>query len=272
MIRLTDLKYRPGSHDDLVVFKELVSNDMYHFKYLSQITNLYRKWLCIDGGGHIGLFSLLLAKYVDGEILTFEPNPDSFYYCDLNTKYEKKIHVFQKGLDYKNDSIQLYPPLQSSSTGSWSMVPTSSHNRTCPLNVETVNVASLIERYSDKDVQLLLKLDLEGYEAILISNLPDRFLQKVKILILEEHHQPIDHERLYKLGFRCLYHPAGSLRHFVYFNVSNENEAVKILLRAKCELGDVYWRKKVEHLKKASRITAKKIVSGLLNNLPFVRK
>lgn len=271
-MNLSDIHFRPNSHDDQIVFKELVLYDMYQLKHLSKITRLYKDWVCIDGGGHIGLFSLLLSQYVDGVIYTYEPNPDSYKYCILNTKNTPGVNVIQKGLDVKNGSFKLFPPKNAANTGSWSMVPTHMHDRNNPVEIETVNLSDVLKEFSSSGNNILVKLDLEGYEAKLIQELPEETLKTIKILILEEHHLPIDHEKLDRLGFRLLFHPLKSNRHFVYFNISGESVLVQNLLDIKCHIGDLLWQEKVKSLKQNSRITLRRIISGIRNKIKILQQ
>lgn len=266
-MNITDLQYRHGSHDDQTVFKELVEDDMYQFQCLAKLTELYTDWSCIDGGGHIGIFSLLLNKHIGGEILTYEPNPDSFYFCKLNTKAFGNITVYPKALDTKEGSFNLYPPKNISDTGSWSMAPTTIHDKTKGVTIETVNIIEVLTELANKRKNILLKLDLEGYEANIIEETPADILQKVKLLILEEHHQPINHQKLFENGFRLLFHPANSRRHFVYYNVSQESPLIKEILNIKCNLGDKYYDQKIGHLIEQSRISPRRIIAGVKNKI-----
>lgn len=271
-MNLSELHFRANSHDDKIVFKELVVDDMYKFNDIFEITKLYDNWVCIDGGGHIGLFSLMLNEYINADkIMTYEPNPDSFKYCKINTQNHPKIHVIQKGLDIKNGYFNLFPPKDIADTGSWSMVPTNMHDYNNGIQIETIDLAQYLISLSNADYNILLKLDIEGYEAHIINNISDDALKKVKILILEEHHIAIEHEKLDRLGFRLLFHPANSQRHFVYFNVDNESPLVKTLFDIKCHIGDHFWREKVSFLKRRSKITLRRLISGLINKLshPF---
>jgi len=264
-MNIADLQYRPDSHDDHTVFKELVADDMYQFRCLAKVTKLYKDWACIDGGGHIGIFSLLLNKYIGGDILTYEPNPDSFYFCQLNTNAFENITIVPKALDTKVGSFNLYPPKNISDTGSWSMAPTAIHDTTQSVVVETVDIIEVLTELANKGKTILLKLDLEGYEAAIIADTPADALQKVKLLILEEHHQPINHQKLFDIGFRLLFHPANSKRHFVYFNVSQESTLIKEILDIKCDLGDKYYEKKIGFLVEQTRISPQRIIAGLKN-------
>ncbi|MAT55377.1 MAG: hypothetical protein CMN32_12935 [Saprospirales bacterium] len=270
MKKLETLNFRKGSQDDQIVYKELVIDDMYQFKYLRKLTNIYENWVCIDGGGHIGIFSLLLAESVNGKIYTYEPNPDSYHRCKENTKEYKNITVLQQGIDYKDDYIKLYPPVNLKETGTWSMVPTEKHNKEKPIYVKTVNIIDFISDARQEGNNILLKLDLEGYEAAVIDNMQDDHLRMIKILILEEHGCPINHDRLNKIGFYNLYHPLGSSRHFVYFNAYGENELVKELLEIKRDLSDKYYSDKINYIKKMSRITTSRLLKGLINK--FIKR
>lgn len=65
----------------------------------------------------------------------------------------------------------------------------------------------------------MLKLDLEGFEADVLARMPLVLLSRISLLVLEEHHRPIDHARLASAGLTLWFQPLGSPRHFVYVNL-----------------------------------------------------
>jgi hypothetical protein len=100
-------------------------------------------------------------------------------------------------------------------TGRWTLIPPDgrvfvSHQ------VEVIDLNRFI--LSLKQPVFVLKLDMEGFEAQVIETLSPEGLEKVKILIVEEHHVPFNHKRLQHHGFYLDFNPLGSKRHFVYVN------------------------------------------------------
>ena len=221
--------YRPGTDDDRFIIPELVNYDMYRFKKVLSRFFKNKTGHVIDCGAQIGVFSKLCAKYLNSTIHAFEPQPDNFNLLKKNLDCENgnslNTILHNKAVGLNNSKIRLY---DEGGTGRFSCVPRNT-------NVSSIEIEciDLREYVKPLDSILIMKLDLEGYEATLINNAAEKLLKNVKVLIIEEHHEKINHNYIKKCGFKLWFYPATNLmnrvltkthfvkyRHFVYRKVT----------------------------------------------------
>ncbi len=207
-----NIAHRKNTDDDHWVIPEVIHHDMYRIKNtISKREPPYSTYV-IDCGAHIGAFSVMCSTYLkNAEVISFEPNPDSFFYLNKNAQSFGDIQPYQKAVDFKDSTLSLYPPDQSDWSGRWSCLP----NANEPITVESINLFSFIKNL-DKPV-FIVKMDLEGYEEMIINNATAEDLSLINTLILETHTDGFDHQKLTDAGFRLLFHPdISSARQFVY--------------------------------------------------------
>ena len=200
------LESRPNTDDTAWVIPEIIHDDMYN------VAALVRSLRRLDGeifdcGAHIGVFSCMLAAHgVRQPIRAFEPAPDNYRLLALNSARFPTVTPIPKAVGVAAGVRCLF---DQGDTGRWTFTPV----RPGPtVNVDVVCLADEIRRAGQV---ALLKLDLEGYEAELLAQLPADVLQRVRILIIEEHHRSIDLGRLRRIGFARWFNPGQSGRHHV---------------------------------------------------------
>jgi FkbM family methyltransferase len=209
---LEKIAFRKNTDDDMWIIPELVERDMYKIKsVLRQYEPPYKSYV-LDCGAHIGAFSIMCSMYLRNvEIISFEPNPDSFEYLNRNVGNLRNARAFNKAVDIKEGVLQLFAPDDEAWTGRWSVSPNS--NR-C-INVEAVDLNSFI-RELDGPV-FILKLDLEGHEELILNEFCEETLAAIKIMVIETHRDNLDHQRLIASGFQLLFQPEISMhRQFIY--------------------------------------------------------
>ena len=210
--KLMHIAHRKNTDDDRWVIPEVITSDMYRVKKtIATLEPPYPSYV-IDCGAHIGAFSVMCATYLKQvEILSFEPNPDSFFYLKKNAGTFKHITPYQQAVDYKKSSLSLYPPDQSDWSGRWSCLP----NNNQPITVESINLFAFIKEL-DKPV-FIVKMDLEGYEETIIKHTTTEGLALIQVFIIETHTDDFDHQKLMDAGFTLLFHPdISAARQFVY--------------------------------------------------------
>ena len=214
------IRFRPGTDDDRFVMPELLDHDMFRFAQLARLVP-DRPVSVIDCGAHIGVFSMLCAEHLPGAVVhAFEPQPDNFELLRHNARgYGQRVVAHPQAVGTEPGRLRLYRSGQETDgcTGRWSMVPAAGD--ACVVDSVEVEVIDLAAFIGALDAApCLLKLDLEGFEADLIAAMPIEVLRQVGILVLEEHHRPIDHAKLRQAGLELVFNPLGSDRHFVYVN------------------------------------------------------
>jgi len=210
--KLLELEYRKNTDDDWWVIPEVITQDMYRVRdVLSTLAPACPSYI-IDCGAHIGAFSVMCSLHIKNiEVISFEPNPDSFNYLSRNAAKFGKVTALNKAVDIKNGTLKLYVPDQIEWSGRWSVTPNSNEYVT----VESIALFSFIKNL-DKPV-FMLKLDLEGYEELIIDHATQDDLALIKTIVLETHSTNFNHEKLKEAGFELLFQPnISSDRQYVY--------------------------------------------------------
>ncbi len=201
--------FRAGTDDTVWVIPELVQQDMYRIEQLAAEVRQC-KGVVLDCGAHIGVFACLLAKHgVANPIHAFEPEPSNYRYLVMNAQRYSNIMPINKAVGTGDCVMELH---DGGDTGRWSFCPKDGGSSSS-CRVEVIDLGNYIR--SMREVALL-KMDMEGYEADVLNGMPDDALRRVRLLVTEEHHRPIDTERLRALGFSLWYRPRGCPRHAVY--------------------------------------------------------
>lgn len=114
------------------------------------------KRVCLQAGGHVGLWPLRLAGHFE-QVITFEPEPALFRCLRKNIQGARNITAHQRALGAHAGWVRLLPADQS---GSWSVSPDGHADLTVP----QVSVDSLRLPVLDA-----LLLDVERYEPQVLA-------------------------------------------------------------------------------------------------------
>ncbi|MDA9260657.1 FkbM family methyltransferase [Puniceicoccaceae bacterium] len=163
----------------------------------------------IDCGANVGIASVYWKKaYPDAQITAIEADPSVYSYLleNLNRSGCKGIHSINKAVWHK-DGVARFTP-NNADGGGLSDCLASAHQRPATIEVETISLASIINR-SPVD---LLKIDIEGAEAELLINQAE-CLQHVQRIFVEYHSFVDKPQQLHRLlsvlaesGFRLHIH------------------------------------------------------------------
>jgi len=167
---------------------EFKLDDDYFIKRINESVASYpwppsRMKQCLDVGGNVGAFSLLVSEYCD-QVISFEPYKPNYDF--MNNKIKElgitNIVTYNKAL-HNTHNIDLTMTVLKEGTDSKDISTTKhSHGKTVKLgNTKTFGVSNLMEQYSEIDY---MKVDCEGCEYDILMN---QDLSKVKILVLEIH-------------------------------------------------------------------------------------
>ena len=185
---------------------------MVNYKFNKSYTNfnklnLNKNSIVIDIGANIGSITQLIEDKYDCYIDCYEPNEHAFKELQKKFKNNKKINCYDNAVTEKNGEEKIYYHENSEtnqlkwSTGTSLLKDKSNIN---PLNfkiIKTKSIQSVIEKFEVID---LIKIDIEGYEYKIISELIKN-KNKIKKVICELHGNPItnkdqflnkDHEEL----------------------------------------------------------------------------
>jgi FkbM family methyltransferase len=149
----------------------------YYFKgtYGIFLSNLIKsidiKTQFIDIGANQGLYSILAGqnKNID-QVISFEPSLKSskLLRCNLKLNHVKNCKVIQKGISHESGQNKLH--VSEGHSGKNSLRNLSGIESSITETVETVNFKGLNELVP-KHSRILIKIDVEGYEEVVISEL-----------------------------------------------------------------------------------------------------
>jgi len=194
------------SSSDIAVFNQVIINEAYKtvLKFISSKSNPIR---IIDAGANIGLASLFFKAFMPGaEIIAIEPNKNNLNQLTKNFLANglDSGMIVPKGL-YKNSGF-LFSDISFRDGDFWSFTLKENEDREGAEIIDVISMADILNIYQWKRIDLL-KLDIEGGEAVLFKD--ESFLRilkdKVVVLAVELHEEAINDETvsklLYDLGF-----------------------------------------------------------------------
>ena len=155
--------------------------------------NLNKDSVVIDLGANIGIISQLIEDKYDCYIDCYEPNQYAFKELQKRFKNNKKINCYNDAVTEKDGEEKIYYHNNSEidqlkwSTGTSLLIDKSNVD---PLNfkiIKTKSINNIIEKFEVID---LIKIDIEGYEYKIISELIKN-KNKIKKVICELHGNPI---------------------------------------------------------------------------------
>ena len=148
--------------------------------------------LIVDGGGHVGRYSVALARvFPKARIITFEPCSETFASLQQNVARFKAIEPVRLALGAKNEKQTL---LKNASSGASSLrQPTAEGDRyfaetVTQIGSEEVEVVSLQTFCKERGIHRIdvLKLDLQGHEMDAIVGM-EELIGSTSIIFSEVH-------------------------------------------------------------------------------------
>jgi FkbM family methyltransferase len=138
----------------------------------------------IDCGSNVGISVLYFkSKYPDSEIWAFEPSPDSFELLKKNVEENRisNVKLFNCAVGNTKGVIQFYQPSEGAYiNGSFY----DNHAAAKTIPVEVVRLSDLISKVRVD----LMKIDIEGSEGLVVSDLEEKqLLQPVGEYVIEFH-------------------------------------------------------------------------------------
>ena len=179
-----DYQIQLRSSSDAGVFQEIIINNCYgiDFKWFDKIKTI------IDIGGHIGIFSLFIAPYVDN-IYTFEPYWQNYRLLVENVDKNNllsKIKCYKKAVTHYEGMIDFY---ESKQTHVRHTIVPPGQLKFCDQGEKiVVPCISLRTIMSTIEHPTLLKIDIEGGEYSLLFNTPEETFKNITRIVMETHH------------------------------------------------------------------------------------
>ena len=200
--------------------------DMYerkeYFLYKDFIPS--KGWIVADIGAYIGLFSLYASKNVsnDGLIISFEPNPLSYYWLVNNIKLNKTKNTIALPLALGNTLNEMHLYVAKENIGASSFI--MDHITQNPAGKYTIAAEFIVpmitfdyflknsEKLIGRDIKILdlVKIDVEGYELKVLEGAKNALKQQiVKRFVIEVHKDQVSTEEIISYLKNYGFHIAG---------------------------------------------------------------
>lgn len=178
-------KINAFDYETIKIFFEEI---FYKNEYLFDSKN--KKPIIFDCGANIG-FATIFFKwlYPESQIYTFEPDKKTFELLKKNVSQNKlkNVHLFNTALSNKTGKIDFF--IDTKWPGSWAMSTKYERMPKDKIIVDCISLSSLIEDEKIKQIDYI-KMDIEGSENEVISDLNNNNqLKKVIKLVIEYHHK-----------------------------------------------------------------------------------
>ena len=161
----------------------------------NQINKLNNPFIFFDIGANQGLYTLLALKNKNClKVYSFEPvkKTFSFFKKNINANYSnelinQKCNIFKCAISKFNEKKEIFIPQNSS--GKASLSDSRKMEKSSKEIIDTVNNDWLNKTCKiDKNCDIFLKIDVEGYEEIVIRELLiTNFSKSIKYIIFEKH-------------------------------------------------------------------------------------
>jgi FkbM family methyltransferase len=140
----------------------------------------------MDGGANIGLFAVLMAnRYPDAAIVSIEPDEDNYRQLCKNTAPYKGVTAIQAGIWNSNCHLQIV----DKTSDAWSLQVEEAPAGTTT-NLPAMHILQLMQNAGWQQIDLL-KLDVEGAEAMICKDNYEGWLAQTRMLIIELHEKSL---------------------------------------------------------------------------------
>ena len=162
---------------DYETFYQVIVHDQYLFNYPTTVKNI------IDAGANIGLASIAFKNmFPDATIITIEPDKENFEYLKKNLQPYSKIHTVNAGLWNKNAILKI---TDKYNCGKWGMI-TEEIDTPSEDSISTITIDEIMQKFKLDKIDIL-KVDIETAEREVFSSGYEKWLPKVKVIIIELH-------------------------------------------------------------------------------------
>ncbi len=166
----------------------------------------------IDIGANIGLTSCQSGKYFK-EVHMFEPNPYSFKILEVNTFLSinsPKYFLYKFGLGDRNKKVKLTVPkknwggafvkdslnayneeILAKKDGFIEIEKKNYYDVEISIKKTSSELKKIFKNLGSKKIKMgVIKIDVEGYETIVLKGIADSINDKLKVIVIFENHNP----------------------------------------------------------------------------------
>lgn len=173
---------RPSTTDICLVNNLLLKNGEYDFIYNDEYSWIKEAKVIIDAGAYTGMFSRLIREInKDSLIIAIEPEISNYNVLKENTCYMDNIVCLKRGLWNKKCNLTILLSLK----GLWgcTVKEVESYEKD---SIMSIRIEDIINEYKIKTIDVL-KVDIEGSEVEVFDETAKKWLDKVKMCIIEFH-------------------------------------------------------------------------------------
>jgi FkbM family methyltransferase len=138
----------------------------------------------VDAGANIGMATLFFAHaYPNARIFAIEPEPLNFEMLKKNCREMSNVTLLKAALWHDNKNVRIANP----GADAWAFTVTDQTSQAGNMGaVSTITITDILGRMNVDQIDLL-KLDVEGAELQLFSNGADKWLGRVRNIVVELH-------------------------------------------------------------------------------------
>jgi len=173
--------YRPGTSDCRIISEILfVPRCEYH------VPRDLKPKIIVDLGANIGIASIYFAhQFPDSEIFAFEPEEENFLLLEKNIQSCENARAFPVGLGNEDEVKEVYFSDNPNNYGGFSFFPAGS-NTSMKKKVQVKKASDYFREIGISRVDLM-KIDTEGSEFEIITDLDPNMLKEIEWIVGELH-------------------------------------------------------------------------------------
>lgn len=186
------LKLNVKGYDNPVFFRygssdPRVFTQIFLWEEYSCIKNLENPEIIIDCGANAGYASIyFLNKYPNAHVIAIEPDTENFKICEKNLSwYQGRVSLMNSAVWSHQTGLSLYKGADWGDDYEWGIQVKECQEGQEP-DIYAIGIDNLLETYGLTSIDIL-KIDIEGAEAVLFSKNYEKWLKKVKNLVIELH-------------------------------------------------------------------------------------
>lgn len=181
---------RDNTHD-LLIIDEVWKDNQYRL-------GSEMKGVCVEIGGHIGIFSVLASK-LGASVYVYEPIKANYKLLKENIELnDAKVKAYNRAVTKDGRDVHLSAHRNVKNTGGYHL------DVKGDITAKSISIHDILDRFEAIDT---LKLDCEGSEYEIIYNITKEEFKKIRRIVLEAHEGYSDALDLYDYlitkGFQC---------------------------------------------------------------------
>jgi FkbM family methyltransferase len=158
--------------------------------------------IVVDIGANIGIFSTFAAKRTNSKVYAFEPYKENFQYLRKNILENNLMNIVAKEIAVSGDIGNKNLVLMNNPAGHILESKNYIDKNRNFVKIPSTTIQEIFDVNKLNQIDFL-KMDCEGAEGAILSSIPEKYLRKIKKMVLEFHNNVsflhhIEIEKLFK--------------------------------------------------------------------------